>query len=854
VLLNTSDGTFINQVTCLVGSEPYSVFSVDLDSDGDMDIITANIEDNNISVLLNTSDGTFLGQDIYPVGGGPTSVFSADLDSDGDLDIISTKRDPNNIFVLLNINVFGLRISSDEYYEQADTIQISYYISNPESNPVNLLCEYSINNGLAWNIATITGDTTAIQTESYEGSILWDSSSDLPGVDINPVMFKITPYDSSGYGKPDSIYLHLDNNRIPSIAIPAVTGEQRLDINIPYQLSDIENDTLDLLCEFFYPSTKTWEPASISGDTSGLTNYSNQITWNSNNDLPEAYGDHLFRITPYDNDPGISDTAVIFLDQLGLPVAISISQFSEEQSGNIEISFSLADDESDTINIIPEYSVNSGETWSRAAVSGNYDKLSSEQYSGSFIWHSESDLPGIDIATARFRITPDDGNIGIPIETADFHLDNNLPPKLLSLACPDSIAVVASISFSLSDTENDTLHLDIKYSPDQGQTWKSSVPGVGFSELTPSDYSNSFNWYTYKNFGFNRLNDVWLKFTVWDNDPGTDTTLKNISILNYPAEFTGDLLIDTDDLAIFAAAWNAEPQDTIYDIGPATGTVPELVPIPDGELEFEDLAVFIMMWNWSFENNGFVSKPVFLSKYSSGLPSLRLVQRYVDDPWNSDGLITIDVYTNTPELMMMDGLINVDEHALKIHSVREGKYLKQSYQSTPLLSRFSADSSLMSVAMTGLGKHESVEIYDNPVFTITMKNRIEKDLELSFDYTLRNITGEIIETNSVSQTLVGMIPQDFTLSNNYPNPFNSSTVIEYAIPEKSNVSVEIYDLRGYKVHSLVDSPHEAHYYRRLWNAKDDNGRLVASGLYFMRIVAVGETRTFTKTKKMVMIR
>ncbi|MFH1251570.1 MAG: hypothetical protein V1715_10800 [bacterium] len=68
------------------------------------------------------------------------------------------------------------------------------------------------------------------------------------------------------------------------------------------------------------------------------------------------------------------------------------------------------------------------------------------------------------------------------------------------------------------------------------------------------------------------------------------------------------------------------------------------------------------------------------------------------------------------------------------------------------------------------------------------------------------------------------------------------------------MSVEIYDLRGYKVRSLVDSPHAAHYYRRLWDARDDNGRLVASGLYFMRIVAVGETKTYTKTKKMVMIR
>jgi len=339
-----------------------------------------------------------------------------------------------------------------------------------------------------------------------------------------------------------------------------------------------------------------------------------------------------------------------------------------------------------------------------------------------------------------------------------------------------------------------------------------------------------------------------------DNDSGNAFINEILVIHNFPGEFSGNSEINSEDLAIFASAWNADPQIILYETGPANGVAPELIPQPDGVLDFEDLMVFIQMWNWSFENNGFVSKPVLLSKYSSGPPSLKLVQRYVDDPWNSDGLITIDVYTNTPELMMIDGLMNIDKQSLKINSVNGGEYLKQSFQSTPLLTRFSTDSSLMSIAIFGLGKNESVEIFNVPVFTITMKNRIDKNLKISFDYTLRDITGEIIETNSVSQTLVGMIPQDFTLSNNYPNPFNSSTVIEYAIPEKSNVSVEIYDLRGYKVRSLVDGTHEAHYYRRLWDAKDDNGRLVASGLYFMRIVAVGESRTFTKTKKMVMIR
>lgn len=748
-------------------------------------------------------------------------------------------------------DIFFIVVFIEVELEQSDTLDIPYSISNPANSPTNLLCQYSIDNGFTWATATIIDDTSGLTPDHYRDTLRWNSYDDLPGVDLVTIRFRITPHDQTGPGRAYTTpAFHLDNNRIPSIEISDIEGKRKEDISIAFQLSDLEGDTLGIICEYYDEDTQSWKLASISGDTSQITVYNNQITWNSNNDLPGVYGDHLFRIIPYDNDLGIADTVSIFIDQLGLPVASSISQFLEEQSGDIEISFSLADDEGDTINIIPEYSVNSGETWSPATVSGNYEKLSSEQYSGSFTWHSETDLPGIDIATVRFRITPDDGNIGIPIETTDFYLDNNLPPNILSLTCPDSIAVKGNIEFSLSDPENDTLSLHAEYSIDGGINWQGGIVGKGFESIIPQNYTSSYEWFTYESFGFNRLHDVWIRFTVYDNDPGTDTTIEHVSILNYPAEFTGDLLIDTDDLAIFAAAWNADPQDTLYEIGPATGEVPELIPKPDGVLDFEDLAVFIMMWNWSFEHNGFLAKPNYLAKASFNAQFVRLIQRYVNDPWNANGIITVDVIPESPDVMMVDGTFYMNQSSLKLLSVQNGEYLKQAYQAAPSFRQFNRDSSAFLYAVTGLGRTENTNIEPSPIITLRFKNSAEDNLHLSFEYKLRNDDGEIIESSGISTTLVSMVPSQYSLRQNYPNPFNPSTTIRYEIPTESFVTITVYDILGRQVKTLAQKEHVPGYHEVHWNGKDQNSKQVASGMYFCHLYS----KDYSKIQKMVLLR
>ena len=102
VLLNDGDGSFAAQSVYAVGDAPYSVFSADLDGDGDMDLAAANYGSDNVSVLLNNGDGTFAPQSVYGAGDGPHSVLSVDLDGDGDLDLAVANWNSDNVSVLLN--------------------------------------------------------------------------------------------------------------------------------------------------------------------------------------------------------------------------------------------------------------------------------------------------------------------------------------------------------------------------------------------------------------------------------------------------------------------------------------------------------------------------------------------------------------------------------------------------------------------------------------------------------------------------------------------------------------------------------------------------------------------------------
>lgn len=129
----------------------------------------------------------------------------------------------------------------------------------------------------------------------------------------------------------------------------------------------------------------------------------------------------------------------------------------------------------------------------------------------------------------------------------------------------------------------------------------------------------------------------------------------------------------------------------------------------------------------------------------------------------------------------------------------------------------------------------------------------DKDVIAGNTYTYRladvSLAGKI--TYHPEKTLTVGVPKEFSLSQNFPNPFNPTTSIAYALPTAAKVNLVIYNMLGQKVATLVDgTPQDPGNYRVNWNGRNDYGATVSSGIYIYRLQA----GKFNSTKKMTLIK
>ena len=102
----------------------------------------------------------------------------------------------------------------------------------------------------------------------------------------------------------------------------------------------------------------------------------------------------------------------------------------------------------------------------------------------------------------------------------------------------------------------------------------------------------------------------------------------------------------------------------------------------------------------------------------------------------------------------------------------------------------------------------------------------------------------------IENVITGESPQTFQLLQNFPNPFNPSTTIVFALPKSSIVSLKLYNVQGQEIRELVSDALTAGRYEILWDGKNSFGQPVASGIYFYQIQA----DTFTDIKKMILLK
>ena len=118
------------------------------------------------------------------------------------------------------------------------------------------------------------------------------------------------------------------------------------------------------------------------------------------------------------------------------------------------------------------------------------------------------------------------------------------------------------------------------------------------------------------------------------------------------------------------------------------------------------------------------------------------------------------------------------------------------------------------------------------------------------EFTVVSDSGEFVFNNSSLNVRGNNIPEIFSLYQNFPNPFNPMTTIEYDLPKNVIVDINVYDMKGRFVKNILKSFQTSGYKAVQWNATNYQDESVSGGMYLYTIQA-GE---FRQTKKMLLLK
>jgi len=211
--------------------------------------------------------------------------------------------------------------------------------------------------------------------------------------------------------------------------------------------------------------------------------------------------------------------------------------------------------------------------------------------------------------------------------------------------------------------------------------------------------------------------------------------------------------------------------------------------------------------------------------------------------------ILLEIFAeNLTELFGMTFELNYPKHELEFLSVEQGNlfaqnaifFKKENLENGKILIALSQKAGQSGINDNGLllrfvFKRKSNEVsIDGNDFRIDDCLAKNKNGEL-VGLTLSPVSDVNFETTNSAKTI-----NQFKLFANYPNPFNPTTTIFYSLPEASHVKLQIFDLNGRAVRILLNAKQPTGIHSVLWNAKDEKGNKVTSGIYICTL-RVGET-------------
>jgi Secretion system C-terminal sorting domain len=131
-------------------------------------------------------------------------------------------------------------------------------------------------------------------------------------------------------------------------------------------------------------------------------------------------------------------------------------------------------------------------------------------------------------------------------------------------------------------------------------------------------------------------------------------------------------------------------------------------------------------------------------------------------------------------------------------------------------------------------------------FTFDIKREIPVNQKDTISFLIKSENGLLASKEIILNVIA---PKEYKLEQNFPNPFNPATRIEYQLPVNSKVTLKIYDILGEEVTTLVNKEQDAGYKEVTFN-----GSRYASGVYIYRLTAQTKSNTYTSVKKMLMVK
>jgi len=141
--------------------------------------------------------------------------------------------------------------------------------------------------------------------------------------------------------------------------------------------------------------------------------------------------------------------------------------------------------------------------------------------------------------------------------------------------------------------------------------------------------------------------------------------------------------------------------------------------------------------------------------------------------------------------------------------------------------------------------------YQNPTHTYDISGTYFVQLYVQDINELIDTTSHaIILDESAGSEEMSSIPDKFDLHQNYPNPFNPKTKIVFDVPKISKINIEIFNIYGQKIQTLMNNEIQPGLHSLVWDGRDKNEKELSSGIYFYRM----RSDSFFKSQKLILLK